>query len=67
MFKMDKISLQSFSGDESQVSVREVALVEWLFGVLRVVLLRVQAHLLVETELLQGEREIGDSTSKMVD
>ena len=52
---MDKISLQSFSGDESQISVREVAL------------LRVQAHLLVETELLQGEREIGDSTSKMVD
>ena len=64
---MDKISLQSFSGDESQISVREVALVEWLFGVLRVVLLRVQAQLLVETELLQGEREIGDSTSKMVD
>ncbi len=44
--------LDSLSGQSGKFSVREVASVEWEFRIFRVVLLRVQAHLLVEHVLL---------------
>jgi len=46
-------SLESLASNLSKISIGEVALVERLGGIFRVVLLSIKTHLLVETELLQ--------------
>lgn len=53
-WKQDKKnSLEPLSSNLSKISVGEVALVKRLGGIFRVVLLSIEAHLLVETKLLQ--------------